>query len=210
MRFHRSLARALVLGLTLLASGSLPAAGTGDAKPAEKPAPGCADMAAVMKFAEPTEFHKHLAEMAGCWDATCKAWFAPGQPTVSQAHSDTTMILGGRFLQERFEGSFGGMPFSGAGLVGYDTYRKLWVSTWADTMGTNILTYLGKCDGKGRMTSIGDYINVATGKKARQKNIMRVLGPDKHVFEMYDQQPNGSWIELMEITYTRHCGKCEK
>jgi hypothetical protein len=42
-----------------------------------------------------------------------------------------------------------------------------------------------------------------TGEKdITMKQVLRILGPDKHVFEMYDPRQGGD-AKAMEITYTR-------
>lgn len=196
----------LALGSALLAAPALAADGAHDkSPPADAQAAGCSEMEAMMKFAQPGEHHKHLQALEGCWTASCKAWMGQKEPQVSEGRSANRMVLGGRFLEQRYESSFSGMPFSGIGMTGYDTYRKAYVATWADTFGTTITHYLGHCTNDGKtMVALGSYTNVATGKQAQQKNVTRVLGPDQHTFEMYDMGADGKWSKMMEITYTRH------
>ena len=47
--------------------------------------------------------------------------------------SDHKWTLGGRLLEQRFEGTSMDMPFSGLGHTGYDNYKKQDVTTWMDT-----------------------------------------------------------------------------
>jgi len=70
------------------------------------------------KYASPGEHHRHLQQLAGEWTSRARFWFAPGGPadeSTGRAHNE--MILGGRYLETRYEGVTGGMPFSGRGLA---------------------------------------------------------------------------------------------
>src|SRR5262245_57964290 len=82
-------------------------------------------MAAMEKYATPGENHAHLKALVGSWTATVKFWMAPGAPAQeSTATSECKLIMGDRYLQEEVRGSFGGMPFQGMGLTGYDNLKK--------------------------------------------------------------------------------------
>lgn len=56
------------------------------------------------------------------------------------------MILGGRYQQSMHTGSFNGMPFEGISLVGYDNTKKVFMSSWADNMGTGSMYMEGTWD----------------------------------------------------------------
>src|SRR5690348_10350298 len=72
-----------------------------------------AAMDAMMKAAAPGEAHKKLATLVGTWDATVKTYMRPdAPPAISHAVGTNKMILGGRYVQQDFNGDFAGMPFS--------------------------------------------------------------------------------------------------
>src|SRR5512147_885868 len=90
------------------------------ASKAEADAKAMADQKAMMdawmKAATPGEPHKKLEAMAGSWSVKSKMWAAPGAPPEEgDGTSENTMILGGRWLQQRFQGTAMGMPFEGVG-----------------------------------------------------------------------------------------------
>jgi hypothetical protein len=41
--------------------------------------------------------------MLGRWKAVVKSWNGPGEPTVSEGTSENRMILGGRYLEQKFQ-----------------------------------------------------------------------------------------------------------
>ena len=178
------------------------------AEPAGAGAPP--DMAEMMKKMEeisgPGPEHKVLTDLAGEWDVEVKSWMAgpDGPSTTSKGACKGKLILGGRFLQEEFEGEMMGMKFNGMGITGYDKFNKKYVNTWIDSMGTGILSSDGSADASGKvLTFNGKMDEPYSGEKAKPvRMVTRIVSHDKHVFEMHDLSL-GEKSKVMEITYTR-------
>ena len=163
-----------------------------------------AQMDAMMKAGAPGEEHKKLAGMVGTWNATVKMWNAPGtEPQVSKGVSVNTKVLGGRWIQEKFTGSFMGMPFSGMGYTGYDNMSKQYVGTWMDTMSTGMMSSTGKAEGDNTFTFDSTMPDPMTGKNVPTKMKMTVVDKNKHIMEMWAPAPDGTQFKMMEITYIR-------
>lgn len=170
-------------------------------------------MAAWAKYAAPGEHHGHLGAMAGDWDLAVKWRMSPDAPMEEEkATSELTWILGGRFLLERVLGDAEEAkkdpmmdgPFEGLGLMGYDNYKKKYVSMWVDTMGTMMLTEEGTCSQSGKVITLkGTHDDPITGKKKNSRSVTRIVDKDKLVVEMYEEGPDGKEFRMMEITYTR-------
>ena len=189
----------------LFVSGSLIAA---DAP--KTPPPMTAEQKAMMdvwmKAATPGDAHHKLAALEGTWDAKVMTWMAPGAPPeVSGGTMTNKMILGGRYLEQRFEGgTMMGMPFSGLGYTGYDNVKKMYVSTWMDSMDTSIMDSTGTQDPtSGVMTFVGTSVDPVSGKAVEVKEAITVKDADHHVFEMWGPGPDGKVMKNMEIEYTR-------
>src|SRR5262249_28558199 len=127
--------------------------------------------------------------------------------------SESRWILGGRFLHDQVtsemmmpgpDGKMMTMKFEGAGLTGYDNFRKCYVGTWADSMGTQLLTMRGAYDpAKKTLTMYGEMDEPAmdqVGKMVRY--VTRIVDDNTHIFEIYDLA-SGEGYKVMEITYTR-------
>jgi hypothetical protein len=157
----------------------------------------------MMKKAEaagrPGAGHKAIEHFAGNWRCEVKCWMDPnGQPQQSQATAKTAWIMGGRFLQEDFQGDMMGRKFNGRMIVGYNNLKQVYQSVWFDDMNTALFTTEGKGDSKG-ITLEGKGTCPATGRiDIPMKAVYRVISPDKHIFEMFDNDKR-----TMEITYTR-------
>ncbi len=173
------------------------------------PAKPAMDEKAMMEMMEklgtPGAGHKKLDFMVGSWNAKSSMWMDPAQPpTVSQGTSDHKWVLGGRFLEQRFEGTLMNMPFSGLGFSGYDNYKKQYVGTWIDTMGTCILNMMGNFDPSGKiLTMAGKVDDPMQGKEVTMREKMTIVSNDEMLFEMYGPGPDGKDYRMMEIRYTR-------
>lgn len=180
-----------------------------DQKPKKAAAPAAQDdkaaMEAMMKAGTPGEAHKKLEPLVGTFDAKVTTWMKPGQPPVeSSGTSEAKMALGGRFLEERFEGTFMGQPFSGVGYTGYDNVQKKYVATWMDSMSTGVMISNGKPEADGKTFAMtGSMADPMTGKMTSIKEKVIVTDSDHHTFEMWTPGPDGKVFKTMEITYTR-------
>lgn len=162
-----------------------------------------AAMAEMTKLAAPGPQHEVLKQFAGNWKAVTKAWMGPGEPQVSQGISEKTVILGGRFLKEEYNGMFMGEPFSGTGTTGYDRAKQEYIGNWVDTMGTGQMIMRGKADADGKViTWIGTGLDPVTMKDREYKMIAKVIDKNTHTFSFFDEM-DGKEVMTMEITYTR-------
>jgi hypothetical protein len=155
---------------------------------------------------KPGPEHKVLAKGEGTWDAAVKAWMEPGKPPMeSKGVLQRKMILGGRYLQETFKGSFAGMPFEGVGTLAYDTPKKQYVMTWIDNFGTGITVSHGTYDAdKKTLTFTGEEDMPGYGKM-KTRDVLKYVSDDQQLFEMYRAPiaDKAKETKVMEITYTR-------
>lgn len=160
------------------------------------------EMAKKMEAAgKPGPAHQALDALKGNWKAEVKCWMEPGgQPQVSRGTSKTNWILNGHFLEEEFRGESMGKQFTGRYLLGYDNVKQKFNSVWISDMGTSMLFSEGTGDSSNKVITLEGRADCpATGRKDMlMKQVIRVVGVDRHVMEMYaDGQKS------MEITYTK-------
>jgi len=101
-------------------------------EPAKSGAAAGPDMAAMQaaweKAATPSETHKKLIAMTvGTWTTQNKMYMDPKKPPMeSTGTSENKAVLGDRFVEEHYTGTFMGKPFTGLGLTGFDnTTQKI-------------------------------------------------------------------------------------
>ena len=164
-----------------------------------------AAMDAMMKAATPGDAHKKLSPMAGTWTTDVKMWMAPGAaPAAGSGTAENTWALDGRWLEQRFNGTFMGMPFTGIGYTGYDNIKKQYVGTWMDTMTTAMMISSGKAEADGKSITFNSTMDdPMTGKSSPVKEKVTVVDDDHHTLEMWGAGPDGKMFKMMEISYTR-------
>jgi len=162
-------------------------------------------MEAWTKFATPGPGHKVLEPLVGSWNAEITSWLAPGAPAIKgTGTAENTWVLGGRYLHQAYRGEWEGRTYEGIGVTAYDNFKKQYLSTWMDTMGTGILLFAGAADPTGQvMAFAAEMDDVVTGKKATVREVVRIVSQDKHIMEMYGPGTDGKEFKNMEIVYTR-------
>lgn len=204
-----------LVGLTLL----IPSAALGDEKPKEAtkaaapakkaaPAhmPSPEEMTkAWMAAGTPGEAHKKLEPMVGSFTVATRMWMDPKKPPEeTTGTTESKWVLGGRFVEEHVEGTAMGQPFNGIGLTGYDNYKKKYVGSWADSMGTMIMTSTGTADASGKKFTFWSTIDdVIMKKPTKVKGVLTVVDDDHHTYEMWGTGPDGKMFKSLEIQYTR-------
>jgi Protein of unknown function (DUF1579) len=149
----------------------------------------------------PGPAHKALEAFVGNWKAEVKCWCElGGSPNVSQGTAKASWTLNRHFLEQEFHGEMMGKPFIGRSLMGYDNIKQTFNSVWVSDMQTSMLTSEGKGENGNKVITLeGVSACPATGRKDIPiKTVFRVISPDKHVFEMFNDG-----AKTMEITYTR-------
>lgn len=190
-------------------SESAPAEAPKPAEAAKPAAPGAPSqeeaMAAWTAYMTPGKEHEALAKAVGSWTTKTKSWMEPGAPPEeTDGTSEMKMILGGRYLEQTFEGTMMGKPFSGLGYTAYDNYKKKYVLTWMDSAMTGILKMEGTYDKTGKvLTSWGLMDDPILKKAVTIKSVMRHVDDDTTKFEMYMPAANGKIFKSLEMTYTR-------
>jgi len=193
-RFARIPATALVLAF--LSVGAL--AGQ-DAKQ-EK-----AMMEAWQRAATPGEGHKKLDALVGTFDAKVRSTVDPSRsPEDSVGTSTNSWVLGGRYVEQEFDGEFMGEPYRGIGYTGYDNVQKKFVSVWMDTAGTGMMLLTSAADKTGKTISGSARIwDPLTEKPLPVESKIIITDNDHHSFELWAKAPNGKMIKLIDIQYTR-------
>ena len=162
------------------------------------------EMSPEKKAMTPGEAHKALQPMIGTWNVKVSSWMAPGTPPqVSSGTSEQKWVLGNRYVEQHFKGTFNGQPFSGIGYVGYDNVSTKYWSTWIDNMTTGIMTSTGTAtDGK-TWSFTGTANDPMSGKATTFDEKMTFVDKNHQVWEMWGPGPDGRNYKMMQIDYTR-------
>lgn len=142
--------------------------------------------------------HEKLKELVGEWDCTVKM-----QGMESKGTAVYKLDMHGMWLVSEFSSDFGGQPFKGMGIDGYDASKKKYVGMWVDSMSSSPMMSEGSYDSTGKiMTMVGES-TTPDGKKSKNKMVSEMKSPDLMVFNMYMVSDNGSDIPMLTIEYRR-------
>lgn len=147
--------------------------------------------------------HKALERFAGEWDAEVKTMMPDGSEVKTKGKQVARMTLGGKFLESTFEGSMMGKPYAGRGLTGYDNVRKKYVSTWADSMSTGVMVFVGDAPADGKVFTSTAEQTSADGKTEKWREVTTFHDDESYTFDMFVETPDGKDFKMMSIRYTR-------
>lgn len=178
------------------------------AKSEAKPAAETQEMMKkFMEFATPGESHKFLDQFVGKWDLVTRMWWeGPDKPpNETKGSSESKWVLEGRFLLEESTGQMMGMPYKSLNFMGFDNYKKKYILSYMDSMGTAMYTGEGKLDLSNKvMTMFGKMDDCIIGERDKPvKYVTRVISKDKHILEIYDEVGSPNEYKAVEIIYTR-------
>lgn len=164
-----------------------------------------AQMDAMMKYMTPGDAHKALGSMIGTWNAKVTMWMAPDAPPQSSTGTSVnSWVLGKRFVQQKFTGTFMGQPFQGIGYTGYNNAKKEYIGTWMDTASTGVMTSTGTAAGDGKSYTFKSTMTDPTsGNDITSETRIMVADADHHTMEMWDKGPDGQMHKMMQIDYSR-------
>jgi hypothetical protein len=201
-RIVQCTAAAVVLGVAALAAYSQEKKDEGG--PADEQA---AAMKRWMDTLKPGERHKALEPLVGTWDTVMRMWMGgPGAPPSEEKGTAVhKWVLGGRHVHMEASGSFAGMPFGSISVIGYDNFKKHYVSAQVDTISTTIYTSDGAADRSGKAFhlygKIDEPMDGTVGKNVRVT--WRIAGPDKLFLEIHDLDIGETDTKVIEVEYTR-------
>ena len=160
-------------------------------------------MEAMQKAGTPGDAHKKLEAVVGTFDVKMKMWMDPNNPAEeSTGSSENSWVLGGHYVEMKYQGTFMGQPFSGIGYQGYDNVQKKYVGTWMDSASTGIMNSTGSMTGNVMKTS-AMVADPMTGKMCKITSKVTVADNDHHTMEMWGPDPTGKNYKMMVIEYTR-------
>jgi hypothetical protein len=164
-----------------------------------------AAIAAWTKYMTPGEPHARLKAMVGEWKATSKSWSAPGAPpSDSEGKTTLKMVLGGRYLRQKYEGTLMGRTFRGVGYTGYDNARQKYAAMWIDDMGTGMMITEGTWDDSTKtLTASGEVPDFLSGGTKRLRTLLRFENENRILFEIHGPGPGGAEYKMIEVVYTR-------
>jgi hypothetical protein len=151
---------------------------------------------------EPNAHHQKLAQLKGDWKFTTQ-WRATAQEKAveSSGTSTFTVLYGGRYVEQRMEGTVLGKPYEGRGTLGYDNRKNRFVSSWIDNQQTSIITAEGTGNDDGIELSASHHIDPSTGDASGGRLVLK-LGSSP-TLEWFEVGSDGKEYCASKTTYSR-------
>lgn len=159
-------------------------------------------MAGMMKLSTPNEHHAEIMKSVGNWSAETSFVMDPTQPpTEAPAKMTVESMLDGRYAMGHFSMDFGGQPFEGYSIIGYDNAHEEYISVWMDSMSTRITYMTGNMDDDGNLVMLGT--STSPMGDTPMKIVTTFVDDDHTTDKFYDMMPDGTWFNSGTISYTR-------
>jgi hypothetical protein len=191
----------VLFALAFAAIGAAAGVGFSKDEPA-KPMSEQEMMMKMMEWAQPGPMHKHLEALVGDWKVAGKMYSSSGAMPF-EGEATNNWILGGRFVESRYEGPFMGEEFEGIGVTGYDNGKKEYQSHWIMTMATGIGSTTGTYDAETRCFTFKGSAYMPDGTTHTKREVMTIKGKNEIHSVVYSAAPGGKEQKEMEMTYTR-------
>jgi hypothetical protein len=159
----------------------------------------------LKEAATPGEHHKQLQALVGEWKTSSTFWYDPDKdPELSQGSSSHKWILGGRYVEQTYSGSWSGKPYTGKGVIGYDNVLNEYVSTWVDDASTTLMVSKGSYNAKEKQLVMNSTHSCPLkGGMTQSMSKTTIVDSNKHVLEMFGEGPTGKMHKFMRIEFTR-------
>ena len=147
-----------------------------------------------------------LEPLVGQFRCQITMWMAPGtEPMQSVGTSTHRWILGGRFVEQIYNGTFMGQPFEGQGMTGYDKVRDAYVGMWVDNFGTVMMDVSeGQASEDGKSIEFRrTFLDMVDGSDREMREVLTFLDDGTMTLDMYGPDNDGNEFHTMHIDYER-------
>jgi hypothetical protein len=169
----------------------------------------------IVQRTAPGPGHKALEPLVGDWRVDKQLYVAigtPERPAKSEGMTTHRAWIGdGRFLHDVTRGTIGGQAYYRAGFLGFNPMDKRYEWTTADNFTPLLMSYHAKTGSgvtlpiamTGTFTDPGVTGEANVGKSIPMRTVIKIEGPDRHVFELYFTAPGKPEVLADRMVFTR-------
>ena len=162
-------------------------------------------MEKVKQFTEPSEHHKILERFIGKWNTETRFVMGGQTSPPEKGTAEYSWLMDGRWLQSKSTGTLMGKPMESFHLLGYDNFKKSFVTTTVNSIDTAMLHSEGDMDpGGNTLITYGTLDEYLTGEHDKMvKRVWKFESSDKFVLEVHDLPIGMNNTKVIEIIFTR-------
>ncbi|MET8000518.1 DUF1579 family protein [Nonomuraea glycinis] len=164
----------------------------------------------------PGPYQRRLNPLVGTWKAVKYNYIlgGEGRPIVSR---DITVQMrwisktGGRFLEEKTEGTLGNARYYRLGVLGFSNIDRRYEWTTFDSVTPTAMTYRGKPvkHGSSKLSIPGEFTDPGVlgpdylGKTIPMRTVITIGSKNRHTFDLYFTPPGQSERLIDRVIYTK-------
>lgn len=154
---------------------------------------------------KPQQEHKWLEQLVGDWEAQIEAQMGSGQPPLKAKATQSSTMLGDRWLVATSEGEMMGQPMTSVLTIGFDPAKEKYVGTFIASCGNELWTYEGRVstDGKKLALDTEGPNMMAPGSTSKYQETIELKDKDHYLFTSSIEGPDGKMVPFMTAVYTR-------
>jgi hypothetical protein len=155
----------------------------------------------MMEMPKQQREHDFLNRMVGTWEVTS------ADMVNEEIWTETCRSLNGIWFVAEGTGNMpgGGGPATTVLTLGFDPAKGRYVGTWFGTMMNHLWVYDGELSDNGNTLSLyttgPDFAE--EGKLGDYREQITFTSPDHRTFTSSAKQPDGTWKQFMQASYTR-------
>ncbi len=152
-------------------------------------------------YMTPADVHAFLAQYSGSF--SLEIYMGSGESNVAKAasiQSEHNMLLGGRFLELKQQGTMMGMDYRAITTLGFNTIDHKMALTTLTNMGTGTLSLFGTWDHTTKSANLyGELTNPVSKKTIHVRQFIQFIDADTLLIESFDKE--GKEAEQKTVTY---------
>lgn len=152
-------------------------------------------------YMTPSEVHTRLSQYTGSFKMEITMSMEAGKaPTIITVKSEHKMLLGGRFLEMKQQGTMMGMDYQSLITIGFNNIDRKMSLTTITNMGTGMLSLSGEWDEKSKTANLlGQLTNPVTKGIILVRQTVTFVDDNTILIESYDTE--GDQPEKKTVQY---------
>lgn len=155
---------------------------------------------------EPVEQHLWLRKLVGEWTYENESSCLPNQPPMKFTGRESVRMLGNLWALAEMTGTMpDGSTMTALMTLGYDPVRQAFIGSWIGSPMAHMFVYEGQLSADGLtlpLNTIGPSFTDMSSM-ANYQDIISFTKDGKRTLTSQCQNPDGSWTQFMQATYTR-------
>ena len=158
------------------------------------------------EYMTPSNVHTLFSKYVGDFKMEITMSMGEGkEPSIITVQSEHKMLLGGRFLEMKQEGTMMGMEYKSILTIGFNNTDKKFALTTITNMGTGTLSLFGEWDEESKSATLfGELTNPVSKNTINIKQIISFINNNTMLIESFDKEGENPEKKTVEYKLIRN------